>query len=63
MVDEPTANNSEQDRRPKKGQREEAGRLVDNRIEIRQKLGKQAQEVQDPSGSEPAEDGVPPKEQ
>jgi hypothetical protein len=63
MVDESTANNSEQDRKPDKDQRGKAGRLVGDRIEIRRKLGKQAQEVQDPSGSEPAENGVPPKEQ
>lgn len=63
MVDESTANNSEQDRKPEKDQRGEAGRLVDDRIEIRRKLGKQAQEAQDPTGSEPTENGVPPEEQ
>lgn len=63
MVDQSAANDPEQDRKPEGDQRGKADSLVGDRIEIRRKLGKQAQDTQDPSGSDPNEHGVPVKEQ
>lgn len=62
-MDESRANDPEQDRNQEEGQHEKADRLVGDRTKIRRKLGKQAQERPEPSGSEPEEHGVPVKEQ
>lgn len=62
-MDESRANHPEQDRDQEEDQEGKADRLVGHSIEIQRHLGKQAQERQDPSGSEPHEHGVPIKEQ
>jgi hypothetical protein len=63
MVDESAANDPEQDRKLEGDQRDKAGSLVGDRIEIRRKLGEQAQDTQDPNGSDSNEQGGPVKEQ